>query len=42
VENPKHVEHGIQQVFLDGKLLADASIPLHDDAQPHEVRVVMG
>ncbi len=42
VENPHNVNQGIQQVVLDGISLADKLIPLIDDGQPHEVRILMG
>ncbi|MEP6896725.1 MAG: glycosyl transferase family 36, partial [Chloroflexota bacterium] len=42
VENPQHINRGIQQVLLDGNLLSNKLIPLLDDSQSHEVRVVMG
>ena len=42
VENPKGINRGIRQVLLDGNLLPGALIPLVEDGQPHEVRVVMG
>jgi hypothetical protein len=29
-------------VEVDGVAVADKIVPLHDDAQPHEVRVVLG
>jgi len=42
VENPHNVNQGIQQIVLDGISLADKLIPLVDDDQPHEVRIMMG
>jgi cyclic beta-1,2-glucan synthetase len=42
VENPNGVNQGIQQVFLDGKLLPDHSIILMDDAVQHDVQVILG
>jgi cellobiose phosphorylase len=42
VENPNNVNRGIRQVLLDGNPLPGSLIPLVDDDQPHEVRVVMG
>ena len=42
VENPQGRNQGVRQIFLDGNLLQDGSIPLADDGQPHEVRIVMG
>jgi cellobiose phosphorylase len=42
VENLTAVNRGIQNVSLDGNLLPDKLVPLVDDGQPHEVRVLMG
>ena len=42
VENPQSVNQGVRQVVLDGGPLPGSQIPLADDGQPHEVRVVMG
>jgi cellobiose phosphorylase len=42
VENPNNINRGVQQVILDGNPRPDSLIPLVDDSQPHEVRVVMG
>jgi cellobiose phosphorylase len=42
VENPHKINRGIQQVLLDRVPLSDGFIPLVDDGQLHEVRVVMG
>jgi len=42
VENPNGVNRGIRQVVLDGNPLPGSLIPLVDDGQPHEARVVMG
>ena len=42
VENPQKVNRGILQIMLDGNPLTDNLIPLVDDGQPHDVRIVMG
>lgn len=42
VENPGNVNQGVQQVLLDGFPLTDGLIPLVDDGQPHEARILMG
>jgi cyclic beta-1,2-glucan synthetase len=42
VENPGHKEGGVAGVWLDGRPLADRTIPLSDDGATHEVRVVIG
>ena len=41
VQNSTHVSRGVQPVLLDGQPLADNQIPLVDDSQRHEVRIVM-
>jgi cyclic beta-1,2-glucan synthetase len=42
VENPGHVERGVQEVRVDGELQADGVIRLADDGRTHEVQVVLG
>ncbi|PYK51408.1 MAG: hypothetical protein DME51_03255 [Verrucomicrobia bacterium] len=42
VENPEHCSRGVTLVELDGVAAADKIVTLHDDALPHEVRVVLG
>ena len=42
IENPLAVSRGIMSVELDGKLQSDEAIPLVDDGQTHNVRVVLG
>ncbi|HLA09122.1 MAG TPA: glucoamylase family protein [Pyrinomonadaceae bacterium] len=42
VENPLGINRGVASVELDGDSLADQVIPLLDDGQTHNVRVVMG
>jgi cellobiose phosphorylase len=42
VENPHNLNRGIREILLDGNPLQDSRIPLVDDGQAHEVRVVMG
>jgi cyclic beta-1,2-glucan synthetase len=42
VENPDGVENGVKSVTLDGRDLANRTVPLDDDSQEHRVRVVMG
>jgi cyclic beta-1,2-glucan synthetase len=42
VENPQGVNRGIRQVLLDGNLIPGSQIPLVEDGQLHDVRVVMG
>jgi cellobiose phosphorylase len=42
VENSQKINRGIVQFLLDGNPLPGNQLPLVDDGQPHEVRVVMG
>jgi cellobiose phosphorylase len=42
VENPLGVSRGVASVELDGELKPDDQIPLADDGQTHDVRVVLG
>jgi cyclic beta-1,2-glucan synthetase len=42
MENPLGVSHGVATVELDGTLQPNGEIPLTDDNQTHNVRVVMG
>jgi len=42
VENPHGFSHGVGSVELDGAVQSSDEIPLADDEQTHEVRVVMG
>jgi cyclic beta-1,2-glucan synthetase len=42
VENPEHINQGVQQVSLNGQALPDKVIPLSPDAGSHTVLIVMG
>jgi cyclic beta-1,2-glucan synthetase len=42
VQNPNHVNRGVQQILLDGQPVVDSLVPLADDGRLHEVRIVMG
>ncbi|MGB8212135.1 MAG: glucoamylase family protein [Anaerolineales bacterium] len=42
VENPLGVNQGVRQILLDGIPLPLNLIPLMENSQPHEIRVVMG
>ncbi|HEY6230737.1 MAG TPA: glucoamylase family protein [Pyrinomonadaceae bacterium] len=42
VENPLGLSRGVASVELDGAVQADDEIPLTDDGNHHEVRVVLG
>jgi cyclic beta-1,2-glucan synthetase len=42
VENPTGVELGVREVSLDGSPVPGGAVPLTDDEQTHEVRIVLG
>jgi cyclic beta-1,2-glucan synthetase len=42
VENPHGVCHGVARLEVDGKVQPSPEIVLSDDAQFHEMRVVLG
>jgi cyclic beta-1,2-glucan synthetase len=42
VENPQGVQRGVRQIALDGISLTENKIPLIDDGNQHNVRVLMG
>jgi cyclic beta-1,2-glucan synthetase len=42
VQNPSHVNQGVQQISLNGRTLPDKVIPLSQDGCKHTVLVVMG
>jgi len=42
VKNPDHVEHGVKQVTVDGKVITGNKAPLFGDDGEHTVDVVMG
>jgi cyclic beta-1,2-glucan synthetase len=42
VQNPGHVNRGVQQVSLNGQALPDKAIPLSQDGGIHTVLIVMG
>ena len=42
VENPGHVNQGVQQVSLNGQALSDKVIPLSPDNGSYTVLIVMG
>jgi cellobiose phosphorylase len=42
VENDNGVNQGVQEVYIDGQISPDDRIPLVDDGEEHEVRIVMG
>ncbi|MDP1853494.1 MAG: hypothetical protein Q8L26_04765 [Candidatus Omnitrophota bacterium] len=42
IENPKGVEKGVKEIYLDGKIIRDNLIKPVGDGKTHKVRVVMG
>jgi len=42
VENPGHVNQGVQQVSLNGQALSDKVIPLSPDGGSYTILIVMG
>lgn len=42
VENPQHVESGVEEVTLDGEAVEGNCVPWLEDGQEHQVRVRMG
>jgi cyclic beta-1,2-glucan synthetase len=42
VENPDHICRGVALVELDGASVSSKMIPLHDDQQPHTIRILLG
>jgi cellobiose phosphorylase len=42
VENPRGVSRGVELVQVDGSQAVGTAVPLVDDGQDHEVRVIMG
>lgn len=42
VENPKGVQKGVKEVFVDGDLIEGNLIKPHSDQKVHKVRVIMG
>ena len=42
VRNPAHVEHGVKSVTVDGAIMTDRVIQLHDDGARHVAIVDMG
>ena len=42
VQNPNHVDQGVQQVSLNGQALPDKVIPLSQDGGIYTVLIVMG
>jgi len=42
IENPKHVEKGVKEIYVDGEKVNGNIIKPHADGKIHEVRVIMG
>ncbi len=42
VENPNHVQKGVQSVRLDGEMLGDGQVPIEPDTGEHTVQVLLG
>ena len=42
IENPKGLEHGVKEIYVDGKRIEGDLIKPHKDGKSHKVRVVMG
>ncbi len=42
IENPRRVEHGVAEVWLDGERVPEGVVPLRDDGREHVARIVMG
>jgi cyclic beta-1,2-glucan synthetase len=42
VQNSAHVPQGVEQVWLDGRVLAEKMIPLSQDGGTHTALIVMG
>lgn len=42
IENPEKLNRGVQEVYIDGKLIDDKLIKLVDDGVTHKVSVILG
>lgn len=42
VENPDGVCRGVRRVEQDGAVLAEGTVPLMNDGQEHQVRLILG
>ena len=42
VENPGHVEHGVERVEMDGRHIEDGTIHLERELVRHKILVLMG
>ncbi len=41
VENPDHINHGVNAVFVNGKIIAGNLIPVEGNGSTHEVKVIL-
>lgn len=42
VRNPNGVSKGVKELIVDGKLQASNVIPLFEDGEEHQVKVILG
>jgi cellobiose phosphorylase len=42
IENPKGKEHGVKEVYVDGRKISGNLIEPHGDGKTHKVRVILG
>ncbi|HKM94468.1 MAG TPA: hypothetical protein VJY41_12505 [Prolixibacteraceae bacterium] len=42
VENPKHVNTGIEQVMVDGQVQKSNVLPIFNDGKNHEIKIILG
>ncbi len=42
IENPENVSCGVVEITVDGETLKEPLVPIYEDGQVHEVRVVLG
>lgn len=42
VENPKHVNVGIEKIFVDGKLHNSNVLPIFNDGKNHDIKITLG
>jgi cellobiose phosphorylase len=42
VENPNSASHGVKQMVMDGEDLPEKEIPLLQDGEEHEIRILLG
>ncbi|MBN1217528.1 MAG: glycosyl transferase [Anaerolineae bacterium] len=42
VQNPAHVSKGVKSMWVDGEAIAGNVVPVFEDGQTHQIRVVLG